>query len=138
MLDRDHVYLLRFLLMRLYLAPYIGYGLRHISPADVNFTAIPEFIVWSTDLYKLRTKIRFATTMSPGGLLRALAKAGLLAAIRILIQEKYLGKEEHDINETEDGESALYIACESEHCEIVQELLAAGACPQPDIITPLC
>lgn len=73
-----------------------------------------------------------------GRLLRALVKAGLLVAVRNLIQEEYLEKAEHDINETEDDESALYIACESGHVKIVQELLAVGACPQPQAITPLC
>lgn len=37
MINQGREYLLRFLLMRLYLSPYIGGGLRHISPTDVNF-----------------------------------------------------------------------------------------------------
>lgn len=138
MLNQGREYLLRFLLMRLYLSPYIGGGLRHISPADVNFEAFPQFIIWSTDLYKIRAKFQSHMEMSLGRLLRALVRAGLLVAVKNLIQEEYLENLEHDIDEIENEESALYIACESGHVDIVQELLAAGACPQPEAITPLC
>ncbi|KAK6000657.1 hypothetical protein QM012_003382 [Aureobasidium pullulans] len=138
MLERGRIYLLRFLLMRLYLSPYIGGGLRQISPADVDFETLPQLIIWTTDLYKIRTKFRPHMAMSPGRLLRAFARAGLLVAVKNLIREKYFAKAEHDINEAEDGESALYIACDNGQAEIVEELLAAGACPQPDTITPLC
>ena len=77
-------------------------------------------------------------TIPSGQLLRALAKAGLLVAVRNLLREGFLGEAEHGIDETENDDSALYIACDSGHVEIVEELLAAGACPQPEVITPLC
>ena len=77
-------------------------------------------------------------TMSPSRLLHTLVKAELVIAVDNLVREGFFGNEEYTINETEDGDSALYIACERGDTEMVDLLLHAGACPQPDPVTPLC
>ncbi|KAG9947567.1 hypothetical protein KCU85_g5598, partial [Aureobasidium melanogenum] len=136
MLKKDSDHLFCFLLMRLYLSPSMEHGLRHVPQAELNITTVPEFIIWSTQLYKLRA--RFPLTMSPSKLLCLLVRAGLVDAIHNLIQEGFFKDGRHDINEPENGDSAMYIACESGHSKIVKLLLQAGAWPQPDIVAPTC
>lgn len=135
MLSKDSEYLYNFFLMRLYLKSSMADGIRHLS-RELTLTVIPDFIIWSTKLYKIHA--RFPMTMSPSGLLRTLVKAELINAVNNLIGEGFFRDGKNDINETEDGDSALYIACEHGHTEMVDLLLHAGACPQPDPITPLC
>lgn len=135
MLNKDPEYLYNFFLMRLYLKSSMADGIRHVS-RELTLTVIPDFIIWSTKLYKIYP--RFPTTMSLSRLLRTLVKVKLIDAVNNLVREGLFRDGTNDIDETEDGDSALYIACEHGDTEMVDLLLHAGACPQPDPITPLC
>ena len=77
-------------------------------------------------------------TMSPSKFLHTLVGSDLVDPVDNLVQEGFFRDGKHNINETYDGDWALYIACERGHTEMVELLLRAGACPQPDPITPLC
>jgi ankyrin repeat protein len=77
-------------------------------------------------------------TVLPSKLLHTLVKAELVVGVDNLIQQGFFRDKRHNINETEDGDSALYVACERGYTEIVELLLHAGAWPQPDPVTPQC
>jgi ankyrin repeat protein len=136
MLKQDRCRLQDILMMRLYLKPSMGDGIQHVSSAELRLTVIPEHIIWSTQLHRLYT--RFPRTMSPSRLLLTLVKAELVVAVNNLIQEGVFRDGRYNINETEGGDSALYIACERGNTEIVGSLLHAGVWPQPDLVAPPC
>jgi hypothetical protein len=148
LLDRDESFLETLLCMRLMLHSDVAYGIVSQSPYPFIGPAVPEYVLWTTQLHKIMSK--GVSRQSPGTTLRLLAKSGLLGATENFIRQGFFQGGRNNIDEEDEyGRSALYLASYHGHPLLVELLIREGAKPEPCAVrensrvlfegsTPLC
>jgi hypothetical protein len=131
LLNREEAFLDTLLSMRLMLHSDIGLGMVvSKSPYYYVGPAVPEHILWTTQLHKIMSER--VSQYSPGATLRLLARSGLLDATENLIRQGFFETEQNSIDEEDEhGCSALYRASEYGHPLLVELLIREGARPEP-------
>jgi hypothetical protein len=149
LLNREEAFLDALLSMRLMLHPDIGLGLVvSKSPYFYVGPAVPEHILWTTQLHKIMSEN--VSQYSPDATLRLLAKSGSLDATENLIRQGFFETERNSIDEEDEyGRSALYLASQYGHPLLVELSIRESARLEPCLArdksevffegsTPLC